>query len=230
MKRIKRLYTLAVLPATLTMSLCSSAFALELTGIDMRPANGASEIRLNFDANTPQPRGFMLKNPPRLVLDIPNASMGRAIPKHQRGSGLVSELNVVEASRRVRLTFRLNADSNYTTKRQGNQLIVRVNGSGGGQYAPTPQVMNQLPEVPLARVAQPRRHTPAYAPKINNRKIDMSAKQKQWVDNAVKDRAMGRDEMQAALNLVGGAQQPTPRYQPAPRPRYQPAPAARASA
>ena len=114
-------------------SIVSPAFAADqvtLTGISSVPlANNETELRLAFDGTPPNPQAYQLDKPARLVVDLPHAKSVLASRYQDLGSGNARSLAVVENAERTRLVVNLNQASGYSTRIEGNTLVLKVGGS-----------------------------------------------------------------------------------------------------
>ncbi len=127
MKTIDRLLKLALLPVAI--SIATHANALELTGINSSVSSGVSEVLFNFDTAAKTPKGFMLQNPPRLVLDFVGADFKKSMRKQFKGKGNIKQIRLAQAGHRVRATISLAKSAQYVTEVQGNQLRLKVLGA-----------------------------------------------------------------------------------------------------
>jgi len=96
-------------------------------------------VRLDMDRPLPgAPSGFIIADPPRVVVDLENVSndLGRSAQKV--GQGALSSINIVQAGRRARLVFNLSTGMNYVTRSDGKALIVTLTPttsvSAGGSH------------------------------------------------------------------------------------------------
>jgi type IV pilus assembly protein PilQ len=121
---------LALVSACAIVSPVFAADQVTLTGINSIPlANNETELRLAFDGTPPTPQAYQLDKPARLVLDIPHAKSGLASRYQDLGSGNARSLAVVDNSERTRLVINLNQASGYSTRIEGNTLVLKIGGS-----------------------------------------------------------------------------------------------------
>ncbi|MEE9302741.1 MAG: type IV pilus secretin PilQ, partial [Thiotrichaceae bacterium] len=154
MKTIDRLLKLALLPAAI--SLATHANALELTGINSSVSSGVSEVLFNFDTTAKTPKGFMLQNPPRLVLDFEGADFKKSMRKQFNGKGNIKLIRLAQAGNRVRATISLTKSAQYVTELQGNHLRLKVLGSNQQHVSRknNRDWVNQMIKVPAKRNTQ----------------------------------------------------------------------------
>jgi type IV pilus assembly protein PilQ len=121
---------LALVGACAIVSTAYAADQVALTGINSVPlANNEMELRLAFDGIPPNPQAYQLDKPARLVVDLPHAKSTLASRYQDLGSGNARSLAVVENSERTRLVVNLNRASGYSTRIEGNTLVLKVGGS-----------------------------------------------------------------------------------------------------
>jgi type IV pilus assembly protein PilQ len=122
-----------------------------LEAIDVQPLPGQQlQLTLRMNGPAPQPLAFTIDNPARLSLDLPNTLL--ALPSRRidvRSSGLDTIL-AAEAKDRTRLVLNLDKMVPYTTRVEGNNIVVMlgaqqaqvvstaVTGSGASAAASAP--------------------------------------------------------------------------------------------
>ena len=122
MNKINRLLQLIILSVALII--VSDANALQLNKVSSAVSSGISEVSFDFDTASQLPQGFILQNPPRLVLDFLHANLNKSMVKKIKGNGNVQRVDVVQAKDRIRATIRLGKIDQYVTERRGNKLVV----------------------------------------------------------------------------------------------------------
>jgi type IV pilus assembly protein PilQ len=137
--------------AILVLSLVSpAAFASTLTKVDVAQLPGDKfEIRMAFDEAPPEPKGYTIERPARIVLDFPDVDSSlkeRRIPLTvQNGQSAM----ILTSDGRTRLIVNLDSLASYTTRTEGSSLILEVNspGTGASQAAPesTVNIAKQAP-------------------------------------------------------------------------------------
>lgn len=105
----------------------SLAQAVTLTGIDYAslPEN-RMEIRLAFDGQPPEVKGYSIEKPARIALDMEGVQSGLETKHHNLGTGNARSLTVVEARDRTRLIINQIQLTGYTTDVEGNELVVTL--------------------------------------------------------------------------------------------------------
>ncbi|MDF1822693.1 MAG: type IV pilus secretin PilQ [Alcanivoracaceae bacterium] len=84
------------------------------------------EVRLTFDGEVPDVKGYSIEQPARIALDVMGASSALKSKRHPLGTGNVRELTVIEAKDRTRLIFNLAQSLGYKTEKEDNQLVVTL--------------------------------------------------------------------------------------------------------
>ena len=74
------------------------------------------------------PSGFTILTPPRIAFDFPNTSKGVAKSVQDFSEGNLRSVNIVQAGNRSRLVINLNQMVIYTTKIDGNNLLITLQG------------------------------------------------------------------------------------------------------
>ena len=152
MKTIDSLLKLALLPAAI--SIATNASALQLTGINSSATPSVSEVLFQFDTTAKTPKGFMLQNPPRLVLDFYDADFKKSMRKQFTGKGNIKRINLAQAGQRVRATINLGKAAQYITELEGNRLRLKVLGSSKTSIKNNRDWVNQMVKAPAKRRTQ----------------------------------------------------------------------------
>ena len=113
-----------VLAAMLATTLVHAA---NLEAIDFASLPGdKTEIRMTFDGTPPQPSGYTIEQPARIVLDMPGVSSSLAQKHHTLGAGNARRVSVIGAGDRTRAIVNLTSLVGYETSVVGNELILVV--------------------------------------------------------------------------------------------------------
>ncbi len=97
----------------------SAAVLNKLQVVEVKPANNKAEVRLDFVRPVKIPKGFVLENPPRIVLDFPQVEV---LPKARRnafGTGVIKSVDAANNKGQARVVFTLNRFVNYTVEARG---------------------------------------------------------------------------------------------------------------
>ena len=109
-----------VAPAALAENVLESMSHTALPG-------GKVEITLNFANPVATPRVFTTETPPRIAFDLADTRNGLAQRRIDIGAGATSAVSAVEAAGRTRVVVDLFRPAGYTTRVNGNSLIIAVN-------------------------------------------------------------------------------------------------------
>lgn len=121
---------LALVSACAMVMPAYAADQVMLTGINTVPlSNNETELRLAFSGTPPNPQAYQLDKPARLVVDLPNAKSSLASRYQDLGSGNARSLAVVDNAERTRLVVNLNQASGYSTRIEGNTLVLKIGGT-----------------------------------------------------------------------------------------------------
>jgi len=111
----------------------ASALTMESIGFSSLPGD-RTEIRMEFDGTPPDPKGYTIEQPARIVLDLPGVVSGLAEKHHSLGIGNARKVSVISTKDRTRAIVNLTQLTGYDTQVRGNSLILMV-GSGSGVNA-----------------------------------------------------------------------------------------------
>lgn len=123
----------------LCMSLLLVGFAPTLLAANLQKIDVATlpgdkmELKLGFDGPVAAPRGYTIEQPARIALDLPGVSSKLEEKNRELGVGNARSLTVVEAQNRTRLIINLSTLVPYSTRSDGNNVIVVVGDSSGVQ-------------------------------------------------------------------------------------------------
>ena len=108
------------------LSVCSSFAAADtLTSIEANSLSGdGMEVRLKFDGGVPEAKGYSIEKPARIALDLVGADSEIAEKQKNLGTGNARSVTIVEAKDRTRLIFNLDSLTGYSTRVEGNDLVV----------------------------------------------------------------------------------------------------------
>jgi type IV pilus assembly protein PilQ len=97
-----------------------------------------TEIRMTFDGTPPEPTGYTIEQPARIVLDMPGVDSALEEKHHNLGIGNARRVSVISAKDRTRAIVNLTELVSYETEIQGNTLFLLV-GGGPSTGVPTQQ-------------------------------------------------------------------------------------------
>lgn len=129
-----------MLAASITL-VSSLASAANLTDVEFSSKQGGKfQVRLDFDAPPPEPKGYNIEKPARIALDFDGVSSQIRKKKHTLSFGNANSAIILESGGRTRMILNLVELAPFTTHREGNSLFVEVGDSGAREYLkPTPQ-------------------------------------------------------------------------------------------
>lgn len=103
-------------------------FAGAITDISVdNPSATERVVKITFDGPAPNPSSFATANPPRIALDFANTTVSMSQPQKMLNDSVVKMTMAAESNNRARVLLGLAENANYTTKVQGNTLLVQVN-------------------------------------------------------------------------------------------------------
>ena len=138
MKLVKALHSLlTALSVVALLAIAGQASATNLKNIQFSSLPGdVTEIRLDFDSAPPQISGYTIEKPARIAIDMPGVVSDLKSKSHQIGAGNARSAVIVTAQDRSRLVINLSRLVAYTTRADGNSLLVRVGAeTSGSQYS-----------------------------------------------------------------------------------------------
>lgn len=102
------------------------------------------EIRMAFSEVPPEPTGYTIEKPARIVLDFPNVDNLLAEKKFALSFHNAKSAVVLGANSRSRLILNLEQLSNYSTRRDGNVFVVEVGNSQVAEYHEQSESMGEV--------------------------------------------------------------------------------------
>ncbi len=127
-KGTKRHWLLALGALTVGLTASLSAMAANVLQ-DVRyaaAAGGKVDITLEFAEPVGDVQAFTTDAPPRIAVDIPDTTNGLTQRRLVIGSGATSAVSAVEAGGRTRVVVDLFRPAGYTTRSEGNLLVLTV--------------------------------------------------------------------------------------------------------
>lgn len=93
------------------------------------------EIRLGFTGAPPKPTGYSIEKPARIALDLVGTKSRIESKHHALGTGNARSMTIVEARDRTRVIINLNELVGYSTRVEGNSLVVTIGDQAGAAVA-----------------------------------------------------------------------------------------------
>jgi type IV pilus assembly protein PilQ len=114
------------------------------------------EVRLTFDGTPPEPQGYTIERPARIVLDFPEVVSNlnqRRFPLSFENS---SSAMLLTSDGRTRLILNLSELTTYSGRVEGNTYVVEVGGAQGGYISQSAQAGVTAPSSSADRPRQAR--------------------------------------------------------------------------
>jgi type IV pilus assembly protein PilQ len=113
----------------------------KLESIDVQSLSGQQvQLKLHLSGPAPEPMAFTIDKPARIAFDLPNTTIGLPSRRIDVRSGGVDSVLAAEANGRTRLVVNVNSLMPYTTKVDGNTLVVTLGTQPGAAAAAAPAV------------------------------------------------------------------------------------------
>ena len=111
--------------ALLGMSIAPALLAANLENMEVSSLPGERvQLKLMFDEPIKTPTGYTIDQPARIALDLPGVTNKLVQKRRSVDIGNVRNLTVVEANNKTRLVVDLNSLVPYTTRVEGNNVLV----------------------------------------------------------------------------------------------------------
>jgi len=109
-----------------------AADPVQLQSIDVQTLSGQQvQLKLHMSGPAPEPLPFTIDKPARIAFDLPNTTLALASRRFDVRSGGVDTVLAAEANGRARLVVNVDALMPYTTKVDGNDIIVTLGQQPG---------------------------------------------------------------------------------------------------
>lgn len=117
------------------IALISAANAANLTDVRFTSLpGGAFEAQLIFDAPPPTPQAYTIEKPARIALDFNGVTPQLKEKKFTLGYENASSAVVLESAGRTRMILNLVQLAPYSTRVEGNSLMINVGDAGAREY------------------------------------------------------------------------------------------------
>ena len=131
--------TLMALSAFTFRVLAQGAGLLKLETVDVLTSGQQVQLKLHLSGPAPEPLPFTIDKPARIAFDLPNTTLALASRRIDVHSGGVDSVLAAEANGRTRLVVNVDALLPYTTKVDGNDIVVtlgrQLRDAGGAAVA-----------------------------------------------------------------------------------------------
>ncbi len=109
-----------------------AADPLKLESIDVQTLSGQQvQLKLHMNGPAPEPLPFTIDKPARIAFDLPNTALGLASRRIDVRSGGVDTVLAAEANGRTRVVVNVETLLPYTTKVDGDTIIVTLGSQPG---------------------------------------------------------------------------------------------------
>ncbi len=109
---------------------------LKLESIDVQTLSGQQvQLKLHLSGPAPEPLPFTIDKPARIAFDLPNTTLALASRRIDVRSGGVDTVLAAEANGRSRLVVNVDSLMPYTTKVDGNTIVVTLGRQAGETLA-----------------------------------------------------------------------------------------------
>jgi len=98
------------------------------------------EVRMAFDSLPPEPKGYTIEKPARIVLDFPDVVSSLKERRFPLAVDNGQSAMVLSSEGRTRLILNLNDLTSYTTRTDGNNFIVEVGAADGSASPVRPSI------------------------------------------------------------------------------------------
>lgn len=138
----------------LTCLMASVSWATTLDKIDFSELPGERfEVRMTFSEAPPEPTGYTIQKPARIVLDFPEVVSALAARRFPLAFDNGQSAMVLTSEGRTRLILNLNDLPTYATRADGNSFVIEVGASNGGSVATQgDSVIDSIPGAASKRV------------------------------------------------------------------------------
>src|ERR1700726_2745190 len=113
-----------------------AADPVQLTSVDVQTLSGQQvQLKLHMSGPAPEPLPFTIDKPARIAFDLPNTTLALASRRFDVRSGGVDTVLAAEANGRARLVVNVDNLMPYTTKVDGNDIVVTLGQQPGADLA-----------------------------------------------------------------------------------------------
>jgi type IV pilus assembly protein PilQ len=126
---------LAALSAFTLRVQAQGADSLKLESVDVQTTGQQVQLKLHLSGPAPEPLPFTIDKPARIAFDLPNTTLALASRRIDVRSGGVDTVLAAEANGRTRLVVNVDSLIPYTTKVDGNNIIVTLGRQAGDALA-----------------------------------------------------------------------------------------------
>ncbi|MCZ6854047.1 MAG: type IV pilus secretin PilQ family protein [Gammaproteobacteria bacterium] len=126
--------------ALVMLAVATSAGAVTIESIEFSSLPGdKTEIRLTFDGSPPEPTGYTIEQPARIVLDMPGVVSALEEKHHNLGIGNARRVSIISTKDRTRAIVNLTQLVSYETEIRGNTLYLLVGADSSAGMPSQPE-------------------------------------------------------------------------------------------
>jgi type IV pilus assembly protein PilQ len=130
--RAAMMSAMALVALTAISLTARAADPVQLQSIDVQTLSGQQvQLKLHMSGPAPEPLPFTIDKPARIAFDLPNTTLALASRRFDVRSGGVDTVLAAEANGRARLVVNVDALMPYTTKVDGNDIVVTLGQQPG---------------------------------------------------------------------------------------------------
>jgi type IV pilus assembly protein PilQ len=130
--RAAMMSAMALVALTAISLTARAADPVQLQSIDVQTLSGQQvQLKLHLSGPAPEPLPFTIDKPARIAFDLPNTTLALASRRFDVRSGGVDTVLAAEANGRARLVVNVDNLMPYTTKVDGNDIIVTLGQQPG---------------------------------------------------------------------------------------------------
>src|SRR5580700_11041976 len=130
--RAAMMSAIALIALTAISLTARAADPVQLQSIDVQTLSGQQvQLKLHMSGPAPEPLPFTIDKPARIAFDLPNTTLALASRRFDVRSGGVDTVLAAEANGRARLVVNVDNLMPYTTKVDGNDIIVTLGQQPG---------------------------------------------------------------------------------------------------
>src|SRR5579863_5491296 len=112
-----------------------AADPVKLESIDVQTSGQQVQLKLHLSGPAPEPLPFTIDKPARIAFDLPNTTLALTTRRFDVRSGGVDTVLAAEANGRTRVVVNVDSLLPYTTKVDGDTIIVTLGGQPGAAAA-----------------------------------------------------------------------------------------------
>src|ERR1700721_295632 len=130
--RAAMMSAMALVALTAISLTARAADPVQLQSIDVQTLSGQQvQLKLHMSGPAPEPLPFTIDKPARIAFDLPNTTLALTSRRIDVRSGGVDTVLAAEANGRTRLVVNVASLMPYTTKVDGDTIILTLGGQPG---------------------------------------------------------------------------------------------------